>query len=199
MSLFVRRGLSTLYTKDIFQSLYQPALKEQIYRIYPSHKVHFNDGLKLGMAKHDTKFNFSFFIIPCTILGFVAAYCCHGDSRKKWRYSIFHDSAVKKNEKPFVEDKMIEDEVVIMFDGVMENEYILPWWDLVKVPRNIQFDKTFEDIDKVIQENIETFIDDEIRVDVYTAQDRKQPTNASVFNEKDALRSLEEFEENPNK
>ena len=33
MSLFVRRGLSTLYKKDIFQSLYQPALKEQIFKL----------------------------------------------------------------------------------------------------------------------------------------------------------------------
>ena len=169
-----RRGLWTLHEKDLFRSLYQPALKEQVNRIYPSHRVHFNDGLKLGMAKHHTKSAFTIFLVPLSIMGLMAAYCCHGDSRKKWRYSIFHDAKEKRenklSKKYIANENETEDEILILFDGIMENEYVLPWWDFVK-SFDMPLHENLKSTDKLTQENVEESDSDiTVEVDIYESK-----------------------------
>ena len=73
------------------------------------------------MATHKTKTDFTIYVIPLAILGFAAAYCCHGDSRKKWRYSIFHDAAMKRSEER--ENTMLSN--INENDDMIEEKYTL--------------------------------------------------------------------------
>ena len=220
MRAVIGRGLSSLsHGKDKFQTLYQQGLGEEVRRIYPSHKIKFNDGLNLFMAKHRTKFSetdLPLIVGPSILLAFAMAYCCHGDDRKKWRYSIFQDAANQGNYKETnvdlnhketnIDSKYIGDEIVILFDGILENEYVVPWWGFMKnYPEYSPIDKleeTLKEVDKLMKNQPDAYIDDEISIDIYEEPEpnKSRADNNCNNNNNDNNKSfLEEFEESRNK